>query len=187
MTIEPPLYDEIVDYWRAAGPPKWFAKDEAFDTELRERFEALHFAAARGELADWAQTAQGALALLILVDQIPRNIFRGSAHAFATDAMARGIANRAVSVGHDKAVEDELRPFFYLPFEHSEALADQDLSVTLCEAHAAETGDEDTAKWAVMHRDIIKRFGRFPHRNGVMGRLTSAEEQAFLDSGGFGG
>lgn len=187
MTIEPPLYAEIVNFWVQAGPAKWFAKDDAFDNDLRQRFEALHFAAARGEMADWAETATGALALLLLVDQIPRNIFRGSAHAFATDALARGIAAKAVADGHDKAVEDDLRPFFYLPFEHSEAMADQDLCVTLCEAHAAETGDEETAKWAVLHRDIIKRFGRFPHRNKVMGRAMTPEEQAFLDGGGFGG
>ena len=96
MTIEPPLYAEVVAFWREAGPDRWFAKDDAFDDELRERFEALHFAAARGELADWAETAEGALALLLLTDQIPRNLFRGSAHAYATDPIARAVADAAL-------------------------------------------------------------------------------------------
>ncbi len=187
MTIEPPLYVEIVEFWRLAGPKNWFARNKAFDAEIRTRFEGVHLAAARGEFADWAGTVEGALALLLLLDQFPRNLYRGSAHAFATDAMARAVAAAAVTRDFHQQVEPLLRPFFFLPFEHSEAIADQDCAVVLFEAHARESGDEDSLKWAYLHRDIIDRFGRFPHRNAVMGRETTTQEQAFLDGGGFKG
>jgi len=183
MSIEPPLSHEIVSFWRAAGYAKWFGKSDAFDEELREQFQGLHFAAARGELSGWAETAEGALALLILLDQVPRNIFRGSAHSYATDPLAKSIAAAAIAAGHDQALEPALRSFFYLPYEHSEALEDQDRSVALCEA----LGDADTLKWAELHRDIIRRFGRFPHRNPALGRATTDEEAAFLAEGGFAG
>jgi uncharacterized protein (DUF924 family) len=187
MTIEPPLYDEVVAFWREAGPKMWFKGGDGFDAEIRARFETLHLSAARGELADWAQTAEGALALLLLTDQFPRNLYRGSAHAFATDAMARAVAQAAVQRDFHQEVEPLLRPFFFLPFEHSEAISDQDCAVVLFEAHDRDSGDHDSLRWARIHRDIIERFGRFPHRNAVMGRETTAEEQAFLDSGGFKG
>lgn len=182
MSIEPPLPHEIVAFWREAGHAKWFSKSDAFDADLRERFEALHFAASRGELSDWAETAEGSLALLILLDQVPRNIFRGSAHSYATDPLARSIAEAAISRGHDTELEPALRPFFYLPFEHSEALEDQDRCVELSKALDAET-----LKWSELHRDIIRKFGRFPHRNAALGRLTTAKEAEFLKSGGFAG
>ncbi|MDP1616113.1 DUF924 family protein [Phenylobacterium sp.] len=178
---------QVVDTWREAGPAKWFAKDEAFDRALARDFEAAHHAAARGELDGWAEDAVGALALLILLDQIPRNIFRDSGHAFATDGKARLIARAAISAGHDQAVEAQLRPFFYLPYEHSEDMGDQDEAVRLCAAHHEAVGDADTLKWAELHRDIIVRFGRFPHRNAALGRRTTPSEQAFLDEGGFAG
>ena len=178
---------EVVEFWRAAGPPKWFAKDDAFDQTLAVRFGEAHHAAARGEADDWSATADGALALLLLLDQIPRNIFRNSGHAFATDGKARQLARAAISAGHDQVVEAALRPFFYLPFEHSEDMADQDEAVRLCAEHKAATGDADTLKWAELHRDIIVRFGRFPHRNAALGRRTTPAEQAFLDDGGFSG
>lgn len=181
----PHRIEAIIEFWRQAGPARWFAKDEAFDADIRRRFEADHHAAARGELAGWADTWEGSLALLLLLDQFPRNIFRGSAHAFATDPLARSVARTALAAGHDQAAPVELRAFFYLPFEHSELIADQDLCVELCEALGAEGGE--TARWARMHRDIITRFGRFPHRNLALARETTAEEQAFLDSGGFRG
>jgi uncharacterized protein (DUF924 family) len=187
MSIEPPLSAEVVAFWREAGPARWFAKDEAFDEALRANFETLHFAAARGELADWEETAEGALALLILTDQIPRNIFRGSAHAFATDAMARAVADRALKADLHLAVEPLLRPFFYLPFEHSESLTDQDCAVVMFEAHARETGDEDSLKWAILHRELIERFGRFPHRNACLGRPSSEDELRYMAGGGFKG
>lgn len=178
---------QVVDTWREAGPAKWFAKDEAFDRSLARDFEAAHHAAARGELDDWGKDAVGALALLILLDQIPRNIFRDSGHAFATDGKARALAKAAIAAGHDQAVEAQLRPFFYLPYEHSEDMGDQDEAVRLCAAHKEAAGDTESLKWAEVHRDIIVRFGRFPHRNAALGRRTSPSEQAFLDDGGFSG
>jgi uncharacterized protein (DUF924 family) len=178
---------DIVTFWRQAGSSKWFKKRDAFDAELRQRFEAAHHAAARRELAAWRTTAEGTLGLVLLLDQIPRNIWRNSAHAFATDALARQIAAEAVDAGHDQALEAALRPFFYLPFEHSEALADQARSMALCRAHASQTGDTGTLKWAIEHHDIIARFGRFPHRNAALGRPTRPDEQAFLEAGGFAG
>jgi uncharacterized protein (DUF924 family) len=178
---------DVVGFWTSAGPSKWFAHAPAFDEAIRLRFEPVHHAAARGEYNAWMASADGCLALLLLLDQFPRNLYRGSAHQFATDPLARRIAVHAIDHGFDKAMASELRPFFYLPFEHSEDLADQDRSVALCEAHDVETGDVETLKWAVMHRDIIRRFGRFPHRNACLGRQTTAEEQTFLDEGGFSG
>lgn len=173
----------VVTFWRQAGPAKWFHKDAGFDDEIRARFLALHEAAARGELASWEGEAESMLALLILLDQFPRNMFRASAHAFATDMMALNIARRALEHGFDGACGEEMRQFFYLPFMHSENIADQELCLALCRLHKMA----DNIKFAEEHRDIIARFSRFPHRNAVMGRKTSAEEQAFLDAGGFAG
>jgi uncharacterized protein (DUF924 family) len=187
MSIEPPLYAEIVAFWREAGPKAWFAKSDSFDAEIRTRFEALHFAASRGEFADWADTAEGALALLLVTDQFPRNLFRGSAHAFATDPMARRVADAAIGRDFHQAVEPALRPFFFMPFEHSEAIADQDRAVVLFEAHERECGDSDSLRWAGLHRELIDRFGRFPHRNATLGRRSTPEELAYLEGGGFQG
>jgi uncharacterized protein (DUF924 family) len=178
---------DVIEFWRRAGPARWFKKDDAFDAVIRLKFEPTHHAAARGEYDHWAESADGALALLILLDQFPRNLYRGSAHSWATDPLARRMAVEAVARGHDKRCEAALRSFFYLPFEHAENLADQDHGVALCQAMKAETGDEGNLKWAIQHRDIIARFGRFPHRNQALGRETTAEEQAFLDGGGFAG
>ena len=178
---------DILHFWRAAGPGRWFQKDEAFDAAIRLKFEPTHHAAARGEYDRWIESADGALALLILLDQFPRNLYRGSAHAFATDPLARKVARMALERGHDRAVEADMRSFFYLPFAHSEDPVDQALSVALSEAQAREMGDEGLAKWAHKHADIIARFGRFPHRNAAMGRETTPDEQAFLDEGGFAG
>lgn len=138
-------------------------------------------AAARRDLDDWADTPEGVLALMVLLDQFPRNSFRGTAHQFATDPLALMFANRAVAAGLHLAFDFPLRNFILLPFEHSERLEDQDRYMTL----AAE--DAESLKWGEIHRDIIVRFGRFPHRNAVLGRKTTPEEQAFLDGGGFGG
>jgi uncharacterized protein (DUF924 family) len=178
---------DVIGYWRSAGPAKWFKRLPAFDEAIRLRFEPVHHAAARGEYAAWAMKGDGALALLLLLDQFPRNLYRDSAHAFATDPLARSIADRAVCAGFDQAVEAPLRVFFYMPFTHSEALAYQDRAVALFEAHDVATGDVESLRWAVLHRQIIQRFGRFPHRNVALGRQTAPEEQAFLDEGGFKG
>jgi uncharacterized protein (DUF924 family) len=174
---------DVVSFWREAGPQAWFKKDAAFDEEIRRRFLKTHEAAAAGQLTEWEQSAQGALALLILLDQFPRNMFRGTARMFASDPLARAIAAGAIVRGFDAAVDTDMRGFFYLPFEHSEDPADQTRSVAFFRA----ADDADGLKWAELHADIIRRFGRFPHRNAVLGRETTAEEQAFLDSGGFGG
>jgi uncharacterized protein (DUF924 family) len=175
--------NDVVGFWRQAGPEKWFKKVRAFDEAIRLKFEPTHHAAARGEYDAWTATPDGALALLILLDQFPRNLYRGSAHQFATDPKARPTARAAVDAGPHRQVDPILRNFFYLPFEHSEDLADQDYGIALC----AEAGDADNLKWAQIHRDIIARFGRFPHRNASLGRVTTPEEQAFLDEGGFAG
>jgi uncharacterized protein (DUF924 family) len=187
MSDAMPISADIVAFWRDAGPARWFKKDPAFDAAIRERFEAAHHAAARCEFDAWLASAEGSLALLLLLDQFPRNLWRGSAHAFATDPLARQVARAAIAAGHDRQFGAELRPFFYLPFEHSEDLADQDFGVGLCETLHREAGDADTLKWSRLHRDIIARFGRFPHRNSELGRETTPREQAFLDEGGFAG
>lgn len=171
----------VVAFWKEAGPAKWFAKDDAFDADFRRRFHDAHVAAARRELDGWIETPEGALALLILLDQFPRNCFRGTAHQFATDPLALMFAREAVGRGHHLAFEPELRNFVLLPFEHSERIEDQDRYMELA------AGDAELEKWGRIHRDIIVRFGRFPHRNAALGRETTAEEQAFLDGGGFGG
>ena len=174
---------DVLRFWREAGHDKWFKKDVAFDEAIRRRFLETYEAAAAGQLNDWEESREGALALVIVLDQFPRNIFRDSARAFAADHVARGVADRAMKFGFDLATPVEERAFFYLPFEHSEQLADQER----CCALFRTTGDADLIKWAELHADIIRRFGRFPHRNAVLGRTTTAEERAFLDSGGFAG
>ena len=174
----------VVAFWKEAGPSMWFKKDDAFDARFRERFEAAHFAAARRELDHWAETPEGSLALMILLDQFPRNSFRGTAHSFATDPLARMFADRALKAGHDLETPGDIRRFFYLPLQHSEDMADQDRQVELFQTRM-ERADDD--RWAEHHHGVIRRFGRFPHRNRVLGRATTPEEQAFLDEDGFRG
>jgi uncharacterized protein (DUF924 family) len=173
---------EIVEFWREAGPERWFAKDETFDRTFHGRFLEQHFAAARRELDHWSETAEGSLALLLLLDQFPRNCFRGTGHMFATDPLARYFARKAIEAGHDRQVDEELRVFVYLPFEHSEDIEDQRLSVELTRSLPKEY-----MKYAVEHLEIIEKFGRFPHRNPALGREATGAEQAFLDGGGFSG
>ena len=172
----------VTAFWRDAGEDAWFEKNEAFDADFRGRFLDLHFAAARRECDGWSEHAEGSLALMILLDQFPRNCFRGTGHMYATDPLARYFAGKAIAAGHDLLLEHDLRVFLYLPYEHSELLADQERSVDLTAAKAP-----DDLKYALEHRDIIQRFGRFPHRNRMLGRETTPEEQAFLDGGGFSG
>ena len=173
---------EVLAFWREAGPSRWFKKDDAFDRDFRDRFLAAHEIASAGGLDDWLGSAEGALALCILLDQFPRNAFRGTPRLFASDAKAREVARAAVDAGFDAQVDPALRQFFYLPFMHSERLDDQELCVQLTN----RIGD-DSALYARLHRDIIARFGRFPHRNAVLGRQMQPEEQRFLDEGGFSG
>jgi uncharacterized protein (DUF924 family) len=173
---------DIVKFWREAGEKAWFAKSDAFDARCRA-FEEAHHAAARRELLDWEKTAEGALALVLLLDQIPRNIYRNSPHAFAADPLAQSVAQRAITAGFHLATEMPLRIFFYLPLEHAEDLALQ----AQCLAMMQETGVENFVRYAAVHRDIIARFGRFPHRNAALGRTSTPEELEFLASGGFAG
>jgi uncharacterized protein (DUF924 family) len=178
----PPGALALVDFWRQAGPGLWFAKDPAFDRRFRELFLPDHEAAARGERHDWPVTAEGALALVLLLDQFPRNAFRGSPRMYATDALARAAADAAIATGQDQEIETALRLFFYLPFAHSEDLDDQDRAFALAQ-HLPPPSPANAAR----HRDIIRRFGRFPHRNPILGRAMTAEEQRYLDEGGYGG
>jgi len=174
---------DVLAFWTKAGPDKWYVKDADFDRAIRDDFLATYEAAAAGQLSSWTHDPESTLALLIVLDQFPRNMFRGSARAFAADPLALEIAKSAIAKGFDKKVDEALRAFFYLPLMHSEDIADQDHCVALCRA----LGDEENVKYAEIHADIIRRFGRFPHRNPVLGRATTAEEQAYLDSGGFSG
>jgi len=178
-----PSASEVVTFWQDAGPEKWFAKDDGFDAGIRQRFLGLWQSAAEGRLSGWETRAESTLGLLILLDQFPRNMFRGTARAFASDRLARDIANRAIARGFDQSVSAELRPFFYLPLEHSETLADQERSLALFQA----LGDPENLKFARHHRDIIARFGRFPHRNAILGRESTPEELAFLEEDDFRG
>lgn len=174
---------DVLAFWREAGPDKWFAKDEAFDRACRDRFMTTYQAAARGDLNEWELSPEGALAVVLLLDQFPRNMFRGTRDVYKTDPAALLAADRAIERGYDMRVDPALRRFFYLPFMHSESLRHQERSVALNEA----LGDPDSIKWARHHRDVIARFGRFPHRNGILGRETTAEEAAFLEEDGFRG
>ena len=163
----------------------WFAHDKKFDSRFCQLFLATHVAASGGDLQFWTtgQDAQkGSLALLLLLDQFPRNAFRGTPRAFATDDQALALAKNSVDIGLDSQVEPALQPFFYMPFMHSESLLEQDRCVRLC-----EQVDNNTQRFARMHRDIIARFGRFPHRNAILGRTSTPEEKQFLQSGGFAG
>jgi uncharacterized protein (DUF924 family) len=173
----------ILAFWREAGRERWYTHDDAFDDEVRHRYcEPWHKASA-GELSSWEASDDGALALVIVLDQFPRNMFRGEQRAFSSDALAREVARRAVARGADERVDPTLLEFLYLPFMHSENLADQQHCVALFQA----TGSEENLKYAERHADIIRRFGRFPHRNRALGRSTTADEQAYLDQGGFAG
>ena len=175
---------DVIAFWKEAGPCKWFAKDDAFDSRFRLGFGDAHCAAARRRLDSWAETPEGSLALLILLDQFPRNVFRGTGHAFATDPLALLFARRALAASHDLQVEGDIRRFFYLPFQHSEDLADQDRQVELFQTRMERKPDD---RWAEHHHAVIARFGRFPHRNLALGRETTPEEQVFLEADGFRG
>ncbi|WP_028348109.1 DUF924 family protein [Bradyrhizobium murdochi] len=172
---------DILAFWRDAGPDRWYTRDDAFDAEVCRRFLSLWQRAAAGELSSWETSDDGALALVIVLDQFPRNMFRGDARTYASDRLAREVAHRAVDRGVDARIDPALREFLYLPFMHSEHLGDQLRCIELSRA----AGHTESLKWAEHHADIIRRFGRFPHRNHLLGRATTPEEQTFLDEGGF--
>lgn len=173
---------DIIAFWSEAGPELWFAKDDGFDRRFREQFSQAHEMALRGELDHWQRTPGGALALILLLDQFPRNVFRGTPRMYASDSAALQVAEAALAAGHDRHFDPDIRLFFYLPFAHSEELTHQERSVALCR----ELGGESLAH-AEGHRDIIRRFGRFPHRNPILKRDTTAAELQFLNEGGFSG
>lgn len=172
---------DVLDFWWQAGAGKWFASDEKFDRDCRERFLPAIEEAFSDDLDPWMETADGSLALLLLLDQMPRNVFRGTADAFKGDSKALRVAKHALSRGFDRAFPKAARGFFYLPFEHSEDMAHQERSVDLFRA----LGDTELYHYALIHMDVIRRFGRFPHRNILLGRDTTPKEQAYLDDGGF--
>jgi uncharacterized protein (DUF924 family) len=203
------LLDELLTWWFGTPGPApdtafrgaWFARDDAFDAELRERFGRLAARAATEPDAffAWRRDARGALGLMLLLDQCPRNLHRGTAAAFAADALAREVATEVVDAGLDQQVPFICRTFIYLPFEHSEHIEDQHRAVALFERLLADGKDAAaaghlTAKhleglhmiadYARKHLDVIEKFGRFPHRNAALGRETSADERAYLEGGG---
>ncbi len=176
--------EDILTFWfEEAGPTRWWSAADDFDALVRERFATVHAAAARGALDDWAQTARGALALVIVLDQFPRNMYRGQPEAYMTDAAALEVTRAALNHGFEQAFVGPERHFLFMPFMHSERLADQDEAVRLGEA--IQTEDEgDFLKHARQHRDVVARFGRFPHRNAVLGRVSTPDEEAYLAAGG---
>jgi uncharacterized protein (DUF924 family) len=175
--------EDIIAFWREAGEERWYRKDAAFDAAIRSRFLTLWEKAAAGELSSWETSDEGALALVIVLDQFPRNMFRDDIRAYSSDKQAREVAIRTIARGADARIDPGLLDFLYMPFMHSEELSDQLRCVELFR----KSDDPGSLKYAEGHADIIRRFGRFPHRNRVLGRKTTPEEQAFLDQGGFSG
>lgn len=186
--------DDVLEFWfprdRERANKLWWGKDAALDAEIRERFGATLAAARAGELDEWAATARGRLALIIVLDQFSRNIHRDSPDSFAADAQARALTKDGLARGHDRELELLERLFFYLPLEHSESLDDQQQCVALMQSLADVAGEARQQEvafyvdYAIRHRDIIARFGRFPHRNAVLGRASTDEELAFLQQPG---
>jgi len=172
--------NEVIDFWFAEGvEEKWFRPPPEFDAAIVERFGAAYEDAAAGRLASWEATPEGALALLIVLDQFSRNMFRDSPKAFAADPIACAIAERAIAAGHDLAIPIERRIFFYMPLEHAEDLARQER----CCAFVRERCDlGNYVEFADRHHAVIARFGRFPHRNTVLGRTSTPEEIEYLES-----
>ncbi|MCC7536395.1 MAG: DUF924 domain-containing protein [Deltaproteobacteria bacterium] len=179
MTESTP-HDVVLEFWFGLDPARWWKKDPAFDAEVRSRFADLHAAVERGEHEGWRATPRGALAYVIALDQLSRNMFRGEARSFASDARALEAARDAVAQGFDAALPPTERPFLYMPLMHSESLEDQERCVALFRA----LGSEGQLRFAEQHRDIVARFGRFPHRNAILGRDSTPAELEFLTQPG---
>lgn len=178
--------DQVLEFWMTeAGPAKWYLSDPDFDAEIRDRFLASWQAGTRGDLHGWAKDPEGALALIILLDQFPRNMFRGSGDSFASDALARKTAKQAIEHGWDLRISAPGRSFFYLPLMHSESLVDQDRCVRLVLTRMPDQGGS-TLLHARAHREVIREFGRFPYRNQALGRVSRPAERAYIDQGGYG-
>jgi len=171
----------VLDFWIGAGQKAWFTRDEAFDQRCAAECGQLHARAAAREFEGWRDSAQGSLALVLLLDQFSRNMYRTDARAFAQDSHALEVASEALAKGYDLQVAPELKFFFFMPFMHSESILDQQRCVSMFHG----LGGEQALNYAILHRDIIARFGRFPHRNPKVGRHMTPAEQAYLDSGGF--
>jgi uncharacterized protein (DUF924 family) len=188
MSAADPRIAEILDFWfgapgsseRGRACEVWFRKDAAFDDTIRARFGAVVDEAAAGGLTGWDTSDPGALALLVVCDQFPRNLFRGEARAFALDPRALATARRLVAAGRDRALAPLERVFVYLPFEHSESLDDQHEAVRLFTTLRDDPQAGGYLEWAVKHFEVVRRFGRFPHRNEALGRVSTPEEIAFL-------
>ena len=173
------MYREIIEYWFSKEvSERWFNSTAEFDRELGERYESVWQQASRGELGEWMNTAEGCLALVIILDQFPLNMFRGEAKSFATEAESRDVAEHAIEQGFDAQLPDDQRAFLYMPYMHSENLADQDRSVELF----SQPGLESNLRYAHHHRGIVEKFGRFPHRNEVLGRESTEAEIEYLNS-----
>jgi uncharacterized protein (DUF924 family) len=177
---------EIVTFWEEVGPEGWYGGGDKLDRAVRDRFLEVWVSAARGDYRDWLSAPRGALGYLILTDQFPRNMFRDDPRAFATDHLARTAAIIAVQREWDLMISEPIRQFFYLPFMHAETSADQDRCVRLILARMPETGAENLLH-ARTHREIIRRYGRFPYRNAALGRVSTANEQGFLQGSGYQG
>jgi uncharacterized protein (DUF924 family) len=174
---------EVIDFWKSIGPKGWFTRDDAIDAAMAEQFGDTHADAAAHKLDAWRAKPDSALALVLLLDQFSRNLFREDGRAFAQDAYALEVAQEALSNGFDPLVDAQIHHFFYMPFMHCESILGQRRCIALFQA----IGSEESLKFARIHHDVIARFGRFPHRNSVVDRHTTPAEQAFLDEGGFGG
>lgn len=193
MWMQEELAGEILDFWFAprdsaehgSSRVMWFRKDAAVDESIRSRFGAAVECAVDGGFADWT-APRAALARVLLLDQFARNIFRGTPRAFAGDALALGIAKAAVESGDDRSLISVERRFLYMPFEHAEDLAAQAASLALFARLRDETGEDDALAWAERHAAVIRRFGRYPHRNAILGRQSTAEEIAYLATTGTG-
>ena len=179
---------QILSFWfdgdAQSQQRRWFGKDELTDARMRDEFLADYQAAADGRLADWQESISSGLALVILLDQFPRNLFRATSRAFATDVQARHIARDLITRGLDKVLPPRQRMFVYLPFEHSEMLEDQLYSISLFESLRAAEGMAEAVRYAYLHHEVIARFGRFPHRNAILGRPSTVEELVFLEQPG---
>jgi uncharacterized protein (DUF924 family) len=175
---------EVLKFWFGQDRKAWFEKNAAFDEEVRRRFVPLYELGAAGKLGAWQKTPAGCLALVVLLDQFSRNMFRGSTKAFAADPLARAAARVILDNGWDKALTPDERMFAYLPFEHSESLADQECCLALMKEISVFPETADLPKWAEAHLVIIRRFGRFPHRNAALGRESTLEEAEFLKQPG---
>ncbi|OUC15454.1 MAG: hypothetical protein B0A82_06910 [Alkalinema sp. CACIAM 70d] len=185
--------NQVLEFWFGAGwrdavdlkpRSEWFQKDPNFDHAIRERFLDLYEKAIAHQLDDWMEQPESCLALVILLDQFSRNMFRGQAQAFAADSLALFVASHAIDLGFDEALPPVLRQFFFFPFEHSENLAHQNFAVAKFQQFVGDSDLENTYDYALRHRAVIEQFGRFPHRNEILGRDSTAEEIAFLQQPG---